>query len=78
MLVQHFTRVKEFVYIKIENITDYSTQAFTHWVQTMQWKAAHKIKATWSPLGAPGKYPLFPPHPPSLLIGLAPHTADVL
>ena len=28
------------VYTRVEeSITDYSTQAFTYWVQTMQWKA---------------------------------------
>ena len=35
-----FTRIKDFVYTNRESITDYSTQAFTHWVQTMpgKWK----------------------------------------
>ena len=53
--------VKVFVYANRESITDYSTQAFTHWVQTMQWKAKKKkqredaaqkgkIKASWGPL----------------------------
>ena len=67
MLVQ---RVKEFVYTSRESVTDYSTQAFTHWVQTMQWKmkdcedTAHKgnTKSLMGPLkslGGPGKYPMF-------------------
>ena len=33
-----FTHVKEFVYTNRESITDSSTQAFTHWVQTMPGK----------------------------------------
>ena len=39
-----YMRVKEFVYTNPyrENVTDYSTQAFIHWVQTMQWKAKNK------------------------------------
>ena len=48
-----FTRINEFVYTNYESITDYSTQVFTHWVQTMpgKWKikeqrenAANKCK----------------------------------
>ena len=49
---------KEFVYTNHESITDYSTQVFTDWVQTMPGKqkikkeqehAANKLKALWSP-----------------------------
>ena len=30
-------------YMRIEeSVTDYSTQAFTHWVRTMQWKVNEK------------------------------------
>ena len=65
-----FTWIKEFVYTNHESITDYSTQAFTHWVQTMLGKqkikkqyedAAHKVKKSLigplKSLGAPEKYP---------------------
>ena len=68
----------ECFYTNRESITDYSTQAFTQWVQTMrktkkQHEDAahngknHENKSLMGPLkslGAPGKYPLFPPPPP--------------
>ena len=57
-----FTGFNDF---NLESITDYLTQAFTQWVQNLQWKAkdyedaAHKgkilkIKASWSPLNVLG------------------------
>ena len=43
-----YTRVKEIFYTNQyrESITDYSTQVFTHYVQTMQWKEKQHEDAT--------------------------------
>ena len=81
-----FTHVKEFVYTNPlpSNITGYSTQVFTHWVQTMQWKGKDKenslkmqpikvkimkIKASWGPLKVWKPRGSIPCSP--LLVGLA-------
>ena len=44
-LINGVRRMSVFVYINHESITDHSTQAFTHWVQTMQQKAKEKETA---------------------------------
>ena len=73
-----FTRVREFVYTNRESITDYSTQAFTHWVQTM-WKikkqreaAAHngENKSLMGPLKSLGARWGIPCSPRPFLVGV--------
>ena len=38
-----YLHAKVFVYTNRESITDYSIQEFTHWVQTMEWKAKETL-----------------------------------
>ena len=73
LLSYHKTIQKKNKCLHVSSITEYFTQVFTHWVQTMQWKlkdATRKgknLKASYGApflgksLGAPEKYPLFPP-----------------